>query len=338
MAYYRNQAPVGQTVTLRAVFRDGAGNLVDVDSNFPNVHLYPPSTTQTTIDAAIASGDFSGATTTISYTSVTKISTGYYEATWAIGATADTGTWTDVWEAEISGVDVSDHFSIEVVSVGSVSIQSIDENMLIVITISEDVKDTDGNSLGEETYLTFSTKYNPYYASPELVRLECGSWLDSIPDDTISLMIHWSSVEADLIATGPTRGRLFNAARTKFVIYDSALRSLMIPVDMGGKQKQLGDLMIKNDSNFVEVISQLKKKREEWFRVVNAKGNIVPGQSFAPAVASKGRYDPDRARMGRQWWPPTDYPYVQPGANAKVRKTTQRRFKKGFFDLGPEEP
>ena len=338
MAYYRNEAPVGQTVTLRAIFRDGAGNLVDVDSTFPNVHLYPPDTPRSTIDAAIASGDFSGATTTISYSSVTKISTGYYEASWAIGAAAATGSWTDIWEAEISGVDVTDYFSIEVVSVGSVSIQSVDENMLIVVTISKDVKDTDGNSLEEETHLTFSTKYSPYYASPDLVRLECGAWLDSIPDDTVSLMIHWSSLEANLIATGPETGPLFNAARTKFVIYDAALRTLMIPVDMGGKQKQLGDLMIRNDSNFVQIISELKKKREEWFRVVNAKGNIVPGQSFAPAVASKGRFDPDRARLGRQWFAPTDYPYVQPGANAKVRKTTQRKFKRAFFDLGPEEP
>lgn len=338
MAYFRGQAPVGQTVTIRAVFRDGANNVIDVDPGYPNVHIYPPSVSQDAIDSAIASGDFSGATETILAASVTRISEGFYEASWTVPATADIGGWTDVWEAEISGVDVTDSFNIEVVSVGSVSIQSIDRNTLIVITISEDVLDVDGNSLGEETYLTFSTTYDPYYASPDLVRLECGSWLDSIPDDTISLMIHWSSIEADIIATAKNTGRLFNAARTKFVIYDAALRSLMIPVNMGGKQKQLGDLMIKNDSTFVEVIGELKKKREEWFRVVNAKGTIVPGQSFAPAVASKGRFDPDRSRMGRQWWPPTDFPYLQPGANAKIRKVNQRKFKKGFYDGGPEEP
>ena len=338
MAYFRNQAPVGQTVTLRAVFKDGAGNLIDVDGSYPNVHLYNPDVAQSTIDSAIASADFSGADETILSTSVTKISTGYYEASWTIGPTATIGSWVDVWEAEISGVDVTDQFSVEVISVGRVSIQQIDENMLVVITISEDVLDTDGNALVGETHLTFSTSYRPYYASPDLIRLECGSWLDSIPDDTISLMIHWSSIEANIIATGPSGGTLFNAARTKFVIYDSALRALTIPVDLGGKQKQLGDLMIKNDSNFVQVISELKRKREEWFRVVNARGTIVPGQSFAPSVATKGRYDPDRARMGRQWWPPVDYPYVQPGANAKVRKVSQRKFKKGFLNRGPEEP
>ena len=114
-------------------------------------------------------------------------------------------------------------------------------------------------------------------------------------------MIHWSSIEADMIATADVRGPLFENARTKFVIFDCALRCLTVPVDLGGKQKQLGDLMIRNDSKFVEIISELKSKREEWFRVVNARGSIVPGQSFAPSTAVMGRYDLDRRRQGRLW-------------------------------------
>lgn len=338
MAYFRDKAPVGQTITLRAIFRDGAGNLIDVDAGYPNVHIYNPDVSSSDIAQFIEDSDFTSADATILAASVTQLGTGYYEATWTVPVGAELGPWTDVWEAQISGVDVTDYFVIEVIRVGNVQIQTIDENTLIVITISEDVQDVDGNSLGSEEYLTFSTKYNPYYASPDLVRLECGSWLDGIPDDTISLMIHWSSIEANLIATAPSTGPLFNAARTKFVIYDAALRTLMIPVDMGGKQKQLGDLMIKNDSKFVEVISELKKKREEWFRVVNARGTIVPGQSFAPAVATKGRYDPDRGRIGRLWWPAQDFPYLQPAGNEKVRRVDQRKFKKAFVDLGPEEP
>ena len=338
MPYYRDNAPVGQTVTLTATFRDGTGALVDVDAGYPNVYIYNPDVSSDTIDTAVATRSFGGADVTILSASVTKISTGYYEASWSVPAGSTAGDWRDIWDAEINGVPVTSDFVITVVRGGTVTTQIISGNTLIVITLAEEITATSGNALEEDTYLTFSTKYNPYYASPDLVRLECGSWLDTIPDDTISLMIHWSSIEADMIATADVRGPLFENARTKFVIFDCALRCLTVPVDLGGKQKQLGDLMIRNDSKFVEIISELKSKREEWFRVVNARGSIVPGQSFAPSTAVKGRYDPDRRRQGRLWWPPTDYPYLQPGTNAKVRKKGQRKYKKGFLDLGPEEP
>ena len=139
MAYFRNKAPVGQTITLRAVFRDGAGNLVDVDAGYPNVHIYNPDISTDDIEAAITSSDFSGADATILSASVTRISTGYYEASWVVSPTATTGVWSDIWEAQISGVDVTDSFTIQVVSVGNVSIQQISENMLIVVTISDAV-------------------------------------------------------------------------------------------------------------------------------------------------------------------------------------------------------
>jgi len=337
MAYYREYAPVGQTITLRATFRDGTGNLIDVDAGFPDVYVYDEDATATTIDAAVLASDFSGASYTIESASVTKISTGYYETTWAVGAAYDIGVWSDLWVAEISGVQVASYFNINVISGGTVTTQIVVGNTLIVVSLSADIAGTSGNTLSEETHLTFSTKYSPYYASPELVRLECGNWLNSIPDDTISLMIHWSSIEADMIATASTQGNYFATARTKFVIYDTALRCLTIPIDMGGKEKSLGDLMIRNDGKFNEVISELNRKREEWFRVVNARATIVPGQGFAPSVAVKGANDPDRRRMGRLWWSPKDLSYPQPGANTKLRRTDMRRFRKGFVDLGPDE-
>ena len=40
--------------------------------------------------------------------------------------------------------------------------------------------------------------------------------------------------------------------------------------------------MIQNDSSFKDIIPELKKEREEWFRVTNAGGNIVPGQGLDP--------------------------------------------------------
>jgi hypothetical protein len=176
--------------------------------------------------------------------------------------------------------------------------------------------------------MTFSTEYDPYYSSPDLIRLECGAWVESIPDDTISLMIHWSSIEAQSIALGPL-GNMFELAKTKFVTFDAALRLLMLPASVGGKRKTLGDLMISNDSSALDMIQELKDARDEWWRVVNAKGSIVPGQSFAPEVAVKGKYDPDRRRVGRLWWNPADYFYAQPAGNIRLRMAGQRKYKTG---------
>ena len=126
---------------------------------------------------------------------------------------------------------------------------------------------------------------------------------------------------------------MYNLAKTKFVVFDVALRALTLPVDIGGGQKKLSDLMISKNRNFNDTIKELKRKREEWFRVVNSGGRIVPGQGFAPSVAVKGILDPDRGKIGRGWHSSSEYPYPQPGGNQKVRRSNRRKFKTGFVDF-----
>ena len=183
---------------------------------------------------------------------------------------------------------------------------------------------------------TFSTRYDPYYASPDLLRLECGTWLDNIPNDTLSLMIHWSSKETDYITpTGANKSKnSYKVARAKFVVFDVALRCLTLPAaSAGGGTKQLGDLLVKKDSSFANVVNDLKEKREEWFRVLNSGGTIVPGQGFAPSVALKGQHHPENKRMGRLWWNPFDYPYSVPAGNSRIRRSGQRKFRKGYSEI-----
>ena len=93
MPYYRDNAPVGQTVTLTATFRDGTGALVDVDAGYPNVYIYNPDVSSDTIDTAVATRSFGGADVTIVSTSVTKIRTGYYAASWSVPAGSTAGDW-----------------------------------------------------------------------------------------------------------------------------------------------------------------------------------------------------------------------------------------------------
>lgn len=316
MSYKRNRVPVGQTVTLQAIFVDSTNQPIDYDSI--DIKIYDSSSTlQSTV------------------TSATRISTGFYEIDYTVPASAALGTWTDTWTATIGTAEIKNSFTFTVSELGSAVIQTISENQLIVVLLDSTIADTSGNTLAEEAQYTFSTRYNPYYASPDLLRLECGTWLDNIPNDTLSLMIHWSSKEADYIT--PTGARkstnAYRVARTKFVVFDVALRCLTLPAaNSGGGTKQLGDLLVKKDSSFSNVIKDLKQKREEWFRVLNAGATIVPGQGFAPSVAAKGQHHPENKRVGRLWWNPLDYPYPVPAGNTRVRKSGQRKFRRGYAE------
>jgi len=330
MSYSRKCAPIGQVVTLRALFSDPCGDAIDIDVNSGTVYIYNKAPSLS-FEEIVDTSDYSEALS--STTSITKISDGFYEIDYTVPS-EDEGSWTDLWVAEINGVKIYNTFTFSVQKTGKVSLQTIGNNILVVILLDSSIADTSGNTLGEEYQLSFSTKYNPYYCSPDLIRLEVGQWLDSVPDDTLSLFIHWASIEVDNI-TGPGRrnSSMYQMARTKFVVFDVALRVLMLPVNLGGKTKRLGDLMIQNESSFKDVIPELKKEREEWFRVVNAGGNIVPGQGLNPTFAVKGLYDPDRGNLGRGWHSSLSYPYNQPGGNSKLRRRGSVKFKKGFVDF-----
>tara|TARA_B100000131_G_scaffold321606_1_gene372810 strand:- start:34890 stop:35930 length:1041 start_codon:yes stop_codon:yes gene_type:complete len=323
----------GDSITLRMTLKDACGTETAADAA-PKCYIYPAGTSADTIAAEVAADSFSTATSDISSTVAAAGSTGFYEATYTVPSGTADGAYLDVWVATVNGNTVYAILQYNVNGPPVIEQQDIGKNTLIVVMLDDEIAGTSGNDLGTDQTLTFSTQYEPYYASPDLLRLECGSWLETIPDDTISLMIHWSSLEVDSIAYGP-RGRTYSYARTKFVVFDAALRLLMLPASVGGKKKTLGDLMISYDSSATSIIDEIKEQRKEWWRVVNAGGSIVPGQGFAPEVASKGKKDPDRRRVGRGWHNPTDFYYPVPAGNKKLRRNDQRKFKTGFASRYP---
>lgn len=324
----------GDQVTLRMTLKDACGEFIDADS-LPECHIYPPpsSVDSATIAAEVDAGVYTSELEDISVT-VSSISTGFYEATYTVPASTSSGTYQDVWVSEVAGNTVYAVLQFIVEEPPVISVQNINENTLIVVILEDTIAGVSGNTLAADEQLTFSTRYRPYYASPDLLRLECGNWVESIPDDTLSLMIHWSSIEADSITHGPV-GSMLSMARVKFVIYDAALRLLLLPANVGGKKKTLGDLMISNDSDARATIEDIKSSRDEWWRVVNAGGSIVPGQGFGPEVAVKGKLDPDRRRVGRLWHSPVDFYYPVPAGNRKLRRNGQRKFKTGHVNRYP---
>lgn len=266
-----------------------------------------------------------------------KIDTGY----WYVAYTpAIEGSWKDVWTVSLLGENITFEGAFEIIAGGKVTQPpcGLSFNSLIVIELDKTIADVDGATLGKDTFLSFSTEYNPYYASVEMLRMEMGSWANLVPDDTIALAIHWSSLEANNI-TGvrPSSERYF-FARSRFVMYDAAMKLFSMPMGVSspgsGKQKQLGDLLIENgdslDFNIKDLIDELRQERDEWWRVVNAGGCIVPGQGLGPTMATKGGSLTDSPKRSREWHDPWQEYYIQPTQNSLYRRPGQKKYKHGY--------
>jgi hypothetical protein len=317
---------------------DASGALIDCDS-VPDVYIYDESVSTDDIEDDIGTW----ALALVGPLTPTRLSTGYYTYTYTVPASSTAGAWHDVWIGQVDGGDNYEVLLFDVTAEVTIAIQSIQDNTMIIVQLSGDITNDDGDETLTAQKLYYSVTYNPMYASPDLVRLEVGRWLDYIPDDTLALMIHWASKEADFIqGVSPEGWSNLRLARTKFVVFDAALRALNIPGAgneagfSSGRKKSLGDLSIQDGSPRTtvpkEILLWVQEQRTAWWRVVNAGGNIVPGQGLDPTFAVKGEYDPDRRVRGRLWQDPEEFNYAQPTVNRRARNAGQRRGRWGFYD------
>ena len=77
-------------------------------------------------------------------------------------------------------------------------------------------------------------------------------------------------------------------------------------------------------------MTELKLERDEWWRVVNAGGKIMPGQGLGPTYAIKGGARKDMPKVSREWHDPWNEYYTQPSANSKYRRPGEQKYKSGF--------
>lgn len=334
----RGAALAGNDIILRAVFTDADGCLTDLDSD-PVLYIYDEDVDASTIVSEAEAQTYTSALA--GPFTATRLSTGYYTYTYTVPAGGDAGTWHDLWVGTINSTDDYQYFDFTVTTGFNASSQNLGDNMMVIIELSGDITNSAGDENLEPVDLYYTTRYNPLYASPDLVRLEMGKWVDYVPDDTIALMLHIASKEANFIQ-GPSPQGYGNIAlaRTKFVVFDAVWRLLNVPGQglqagySSGKKKSLGDLSITDGAPVVEVPDKIydyvHEMRQEWWRVVNAGGNIVPGQGLSPTFAVKGWMDPDRRLNGRLWDSPETTHYPQPSANRKVRQSHRRRGRFGF--------
>lgn len=334
--YSRGSVLAGEEIQLRVVFTDSMGNLIDPDGSNagsssvpPVLYIYDESVATETIGEEMEAEVYASAIE--GPLDATRLSQGYFQYAYTVPTAYEAGTWHDVWVGIVNGITNISMLSFTVEEAVEIDPQTIGQNTMIVVELANTITNLDGDSALEAQKLFYTTTYNPLYASPDLVRAEMGPWIDYIPDDTLALMIHWASLEANFIQGMKTEnwGNI-KLARTKFVIYDAALKTAM---QMGGGNsagyssggaKQLADLKISQGDIVASVdqktISWLREQRNEWWRVVNAGGNIVPGQGFAPTYTVKGLLDPDRRNVGRLWDDVTNGNFSIPTVNRKVQE------------------
>jgi len=264
----------------------------------------------------------------------TKVEKGFYYFEYTVD---QIGMYTIEWQATInnevkkysSKITVKDGVSFENLRFG------LEFNEIISVEIVQGIKSLDGKqTLKDNKIFTFSTEYNPFYCSVEMLRMEMGSWVDLVPDDTLALAIHWASIEANNITSRGKVSEEYFYARTRFVMYDAAIKLFSMPISLNGtgKSKQLGDLLIEDgsslDYNLKDLIAELKEERNEWWRVVNARGSIVLGQGLGPSSALKG--GANSIRKSREWHDPWSEHYIQPTQNSQYRKQGQSKYRHGF--------
>ena len=250
------------------------------------------------------------------------------------------GEYTESWTVSIGGENVTyeSKFTVETGGIAVAPECGLEFNSLVVLELDESIADEDGNSLGRDAIYSFSTEYNPFYASVEMLRMEVGPWVNLVPDDTIALAIHWSSLEADNITGVIPTGNRYEFARSRFVMYDAAIRMLTMPISnasTGGKRNSLEIFLLMGrqlsaDFSLPQLMRDLRKDRDEWWRVVNAGGCIVPGQGLGPTTALQGANRNDSNLRSREWHDPWQEYYAQPSVNSRYRRPGEKKQKLGY--------
>jgi hypothetical protein len=198
--YSRGSVLAGEEIMLRAVFVDSMGNLIDPDgspSTPPVLYIYDESIDTETISTEMETETFSSAIS--GPLNATRLSAGYYQYTYTVPTAYEAGIWHDVWVGVVNGITNITMLEFTVEEAIEIDPQDISNNTMIVVELANTITNLSGDEALTAQKLYYTTTYNPLYASPDLVRMEVGPWIDYIPDDTLALMIHWASLEAQFI-------------------------------------------------------------------------------------------------------------------------------------------
>jgi hypothetical protein len=201
-----------------------------------------------------------------------------------------------------------------------------------MITVSKDtaVGSTSGDDLNEDYTFWFTTKYSPLYSSVRKVRLEVGSLISSMKDDTINRAIFEASLMADQLTWGEVvsdASDLYKFARREWTTCKAAQILLMNSLSANGiKSKKLDNLEVTYDANLGKgMLDKINNCLLKWEAELQSGGAAVQ----KPSYFIKGSADPDAPNVGRMW---EKGPWADktPGSNLRYRPAGSRRYIGGW--------
>jgi len=208
------------------------------------------------------------------------------------------------------------------------------QNNIVIVTLDATIADDQGNTLGSEYITYFSTTYTPLYTGLRRIRLDLGSLIADVQDETIMLAILEASLMADAItfvsATDNTTFR--NMARREYTTCLAELTLINgIAADATSSDKmskKLGDLSVSRGgvgAGLADTRNKLMGCVDYWKIAVQTGGEITPDTSLKPGTTVKGANAEDAIIVGRQWEATSGLGHYRPSTNTSVRGSSSRR-------------
>jgi len=348
------KAPVRMASTYTWTFTSGAGSIETVPSaSVVSIPITSPegSTGTDASTFTISSMDPDNRDTNLAYASLNTITVTFSADPDATTITDSTVTVSmepvngDPAVADTTELVKALSLSGSVLTITIDASTPLDANRMVIVTLDETIADDDGNTLvdsNEEAgyVFYFTTTYDPLYSQVRRIRLDLGSSISDIPDDTINLAIFEASLEANVLVFGTVidNSEYFTFAKRQYVTCAAEL-ILLQALSGGGTSnpsaKRLADLEVKWGTGTVSssLTNNLQACKDKWKVVLNSSGAVTPESSIKPSMVIKGAYDPDRPNFGRTW--DTYYDGSSeaevPAANSKSKYTNTRRWKNGYL-------
>jgi hypothetical protein len=324
----RRSIRAGEEITLRTRFTDDLDDPVQASDVL--IYIFDATYSSGTTDYYhIADADYSG--------SPTYWEDGMFEYDFTpSNAAASDGIWHDVWYGTVNGQTVSGVFSFEVSADGSVAeipSNQLYYNNIVTVTLASGIMATDGTALTNGYSFTFMTEITPAYTDYNKVMLEAGSVITDVTKDVVYMAILEASLEADQLTFVDTieNAAFYQHARREWTTCKAAaILASNIRSQLTAQSKTLGDFSVTyNPAGIDDLLDRIISCIKRWEPQLMTGGMGTQG----PVNFIKGANDPDRPVIGRGWI--SDYHGDQisrriPMANEKLKKTNERRWKKGY--------
>jgi hypothetical protein len=164
------------------------------------------------------------------------------------------------------------------------------QNNEIIVTISKDIMNASGDSMGESQQFMFTTAYSPLYCTVQKIRIAIGPYIREVPDDTINRTIFNNSLLAyelanvtygqDQWAIGSPSfaAQMYTCCKTQ---YDLLNAELLNRIGDAGQLKRLGDFTVQDQLDLSKAMKPAMDQAEScmafWVdRLVGKTGKVHP--------------------------------------------------------------